>query len=240
MKKPGRVLVIAPVWNEAGRVRKAVAEVPRQWVDEVLVVDDGSTDGSGEEAVRAGVSVLRHAYNRGVGAAIRTGFDYALRNRYDFVVVISGGGKTPAAEIPSLLAPLFRGECDFAQGSRYLRGGKHINHPLHRLLGTRIYSALFSLMAGKKVTDGSSGFRALRTGLLRDPRICLHQEWLDRYELEPYLYFKAIRLGYRVKEVPVTIRYPSPGDGSFTKMRWLVDWWGITRPLILLALGWRR
>lgn len=240
VRKPGRVLVIAPVWNEARRIQKVVRDVPWQWVDEVLVVDDGSTDGSGEEAARVGAAVLRHPVNRGVGAAIRSGLDYALQHGYDFAVVISGSGKTPGAEVPLLLRPLFQGECDFAQGSRYLAGGKHLNHPLHRRFGTRAYSALFALLVASKVTDGSSGFRALRTSLLRDPRIRLHQDWLNRYELEPYLYFKAIRLGYRVKEVPITIRYPSKEDGPFTKMRQFVDWWSITKPLVLLRLGWRR
>ncbi len=240
MRKPGRVLVIAPVWNEARRIQKLVRDVPRQWVDEVLVVDDGSTDGSCEEAARAGASVVRHPVNRGVGAAIRNGLDYALQHGYDFAVVISGSGKTPGAEIPLLLRPLFQGECDFVQGSRYLAGGKHLNHPLHRRFGTRVYSALFAILVGARVTDGSSGFRAFRTSLLRDPRIRLHQNWLDRYELEPYLYFKTIRLGYRVKEVPVTIQYPNKGEGPFTKMRRFVDWWSITMPLVLLRLGLRR
>jgi dolichol-phosphate mannosyltransferase len=240
VSKPGRVIVIAPVWNEEGRVGRAVKEVPHQWVDEVVVVDDGSQDGSADEAAAAGATVIRHAGNRGVGAAIRTGFDYALQQGFHFVAVMSGGGKTPARQLPLLLAPLFAGAYDFVQGSRYLPGGRRLNHPAHRQAGTRAYSLLFSLMARRRVTDGSCGFRALRADVLRDRRLNLHQQWLDHYELEPYLYFMALRLGYRVKEVSVTIVYPSLRNGSFTKMRGVVDWWSIARPLLLLGAGWRR
>jgi len=87
--------------------------------------------------------------------------------------------------------------------------------------------------------DKDAGFRAFRTALLRDPRIDWRQAWLDRYELEPYLLVKAIVLGYRHREVPVTKIYPERAPG-YTKMRPLVDWWSILRPVVCLALRIRR
>ena len=110
--------------------------------------------------------------------------------------------------------------------------------PLRRKLGTRGYTFLFSLFAFKRVADASSGFRAIRLSLFDDKRIDLHQEWLDRYELEPYLLFKALRLCHKVVEVPVTIEYPKETDPIvYTKMRAFVDWWKIFRPVVFLALG---
>jgi dolichol-phosphate mannosyltransferase len=104
-------------------------------------------------------------------------------------------------------------------------------------VGTRVYSALFSLFVGQRVTDASSGFRAIALSLLKDRRINLWQPWLERYELEPYLLFKALRLRHAVVEVPVTIAYPpTSGTLAYTKMRAVIDWWKIFRPVLFLAL----
>lgn len=89
-----------------------------------------------------------------------------------------------------------------------------------------------------RLTDTTNGFRALRLSVLEDRRINLDQDWLDQYELEPYLLFKTIQLGYRAVEVPVTKVYPPRGN-AYTKMRPLFDWWSILRPIFLLGLGLR-
>jgi dolichol-phosphate mannosyltransferase len=185
--------------------------------------------------------VIRAQINRGVGAAIRSGIDYAIEHGYEIIVVVSGGGKTPPEQIPRLIEPILKGEAELAQGSRYLEGGEFLRMPLRRRLGTRGYTFLFSLFCGRRVTDASSGFRAIKVSLFDDKRINLWQEWLDRYELEPYLLFKALRLGHSVVEVPVTIEYPPATDAiAYTKMRALVDWWKIFRPILFLALGLKR
>jgi dolichol-phosphate mannosyltransferase len=88
------------------------------------------------------------------------------------------------------------------------------------------------------VTESTNGFRAFRTTLLNDARIRLNQSWLDQYELEPYLYWKTIRLGYRTCEVPVTKIYPPKAIG-YTKMKPITGWWSMLRPIVLLGLGLR-
>ena len=109
--------------------------------------------------------------------------------------------------------------------------------PAYRLVGTRvIHPLVFSIAARRRVTESTNGFRAFRTSLLRDPRIDWRQPWLDRYELEPYLLFKAITLGYRHREVPVTKIYP-PHELGYSKMRPIIDWWSILRPVVYLGLG---
>ena len=236
---PPRILCIAPAWNEGERIRRVVAAVPREVVDTVVVVDDGSRDDTARHAEAAGAVVIRHPRNRGVGAAIRSGIDYGRNHGFGIVVVISGGGKTPPHQIPLLLAPLLSGEAELVQGSRYLEGGEARHMPLRRHLGTRAYTRLFSLFLRRRVTDASSGFRAFRLSLLDDQRIDLAQEWLDRYELEPYLLFQSLRLGHAVREVPVTIEYPTD-HLAYTKMRAIADWWRIFRPVLLLGLGLRR
>ena len=88
------------------------------------------------------------------------------------------------------------------------------------------------------MTDSTNGFRAFRTTLLDDQRLDLQQQWLDGYELEPYLLYKAIRCGYRVREAPVTKRYDL--SRGYTKMRPFIDWWSILRPVVYLGLGIRK
>jgi dolichol-phosphate mannosyltransferase len=239
-KSRPRVLCVAPAWNESGRIGRVVKSIPAGVVDSIVVVDDGSGDLTAQKAEEAGAIVVRNEVNQGVGAAIRSGIDYARDNKYDIVVVISGGGKTPPEHIPELLAPILNGEAALAQGSRYVQGGRFRRMPWSRRLGTRGYTFLFSLFVGRRVTDASSGFRAFNLSLFEDKRMNLWQSWLDRYELEPYLLFKAIRLGYKVVEVPVTIEYPESDGTGYTKMRALVDWWKIFRPVLFLALGIKR
>jgi len=240
-KQTMRVLCVAPAWNEGERITRVVKAIPGDVAETTVVVDDGSSDDTADRAQAAGATVIRHGANRGVGAAIRSGIDFARKEGYDIVVIISGGGKTPPQQIPRLLAPLLRGEAELVQGSRYTAGGDFVRMPWKRRIGTRAYTGLFSLLLGHRITDASSGFRAMRLSLFEDRRINLWQDWLDRYELEPYLLFKAVRLRHKVIEVPVTIEYPPKGDPlAYTKMRAIIDWWRIFRPALYLTLGLKR
>src|SRR5262249_61006950 len=99
-KRP-RLLCVAPAWNEGERIARVVKAVPPDVVDSVLVVDDGSSDDTAEHAESAGAQVVRAGRNRGVGAAIRSGIDYAIQHGYDVVVVISGGGDRKSTRLNS-------------------------------------------------------------------------------------------------------------------------------------------
>jgi dolichol-phosphate mannosyltransferase len=239
MSEKLRVLCMLPAWNEGARVAQVVRSIPRDHVDHIVVVDDGSTDDTAEHARAAGALVLRHEHNRGVGAAIRTAIDYGREHAFDALVIVAGGGKTPPEQLPALLAPIADGRADFVQGSRYKKGGTLSGAPWHRRLGTVGYTALFVALSRCWVTDASSGFRAFRLSLFDSGEIDLWQTWLDRYELEPYLLFKVRRHGVPYEEVPVGITYPEPGE-SYTKMQGLTDWWRIFRPVLYLSLKLRR
>lgn len=236
-----RIIAIIPCYNEEKKIGKVVSRIQAMkepCVDEILVVNDGSTDRSPEVARELGANVISLPRIMGVGAALRAGFRHALENGFDIVVVLAGNDKDEPDEIPLLLEPIANGCCDFVQGSRFLGNGEFGDMPLYRRLATRLHPFLFSLCTGKKVTESTNGFRAFSAQLLRDERIRLDQDWLNEYELEPYLYYKAIILGYKTAEVPCTKVYP-PISSGYTKMKPLIGWWSILRPMILLKTGLR-
>jgi dolichol-phosphate mannosyltransferase len=149
--------------------------------------------------------------------------------------VLAANGKDDPAQASRLIDKLHAGY-DYVQGSRYLRdGGESVNLPLGRNLMIRGYTLVFRILSGFAATDVTNGYRAYRLSLLDDPRIRIDQPWLDRYELEYYLQWKAIKLGYRVVEVGVSKTYPK-GGGNYSKIRRVRDWWSIVKPTLLLWL----
>jgi len=232
-----RVVVALIAFNEAGKIATALDRFRRGDATEVVVVDDASTDATPNDVESRSATLLRQSSRRGAGAAIRRAVDYAIENQFDVLVIMAGNDKDRPHEISRLVEPILAGTSDLVQGSRYLSGGRYGQMPYYRVAATRyVHPLLFSLLAGRRITDSTNGFRAIRVTLLKDPRLNLDQGWLDKYELEPYLFYKAIKLGYRVTEVPVTKIYPAPELG-YTKMRPITGWWSIVRPIILLALG---
>jgi dolichol-phosphate mannosyltransferase len=228
-----KVVLVVPVWDEEKKIGEVVRRVPRDIVDEVLVVDDGSADRSPQVARERGATVLLMGRTVGVGAALRAGFMWARDRGFDVIVVCAGNNKDFPEEIPRLLDPIVNG-ADFVQGSRFAKGGRSGGMPVYRQFATRLHPVLFSIASGKWVSESTNGFRAFRATLLDDTRIHLDQSWLDEYELEPYLYWKAIGLGYRTVEVPVTKIYPPKAIG-YTKMKPITGWWSMLRPIVLLT-----
>jgi len=229
------ILVIAPVFDEEGKIGKVVNNVKKHLGFDILVVNDCSKDKSNNEAKKEGAIVVSHKVRKGVGATIRTGINFAIQKGYKIAVIISGGGKNNVFEVPHLLKPIINNNFDFVQGSRYKKGGKFERMPVHRIIGTKLYSILFSIISHTSISDASSGFRAFKISILNDKKINLWQEWLNKYELEPYLLYKVLQLKYKFKEVPVTIQYPY--SKPYTKMKKVKGWWSITKPIIYLSLG---
>ncbi len=231
-----KYLVASCAYNENGKIKRVIQKChDYAWYD-MLVIDDGSTDGSLDKITPGiPVTVIRHSEQKGAGYCIREIFDYTKTKGYAAVLLISGNDKDDPQDLYKLKDAIEEGY-DLVQGSRYLPGGGHARMPAYRKVATRIiHPWLFSMITGRRITDSTNGFRAVRMSLLDDPRIDLRQEWLDKYELEPYLFFKAITLGYKVKEVPVTKIYPRAHEG-YSKMKPFSGWWSILRPLIYLGL----
>jgi dolichol-phosphate mannosyltransferase len=239
------VIAFLPVYNEQAQIGPLLERfrhvIEKGVVQEVLAVDDGSTDRTPDILREFDYcTVITHSSRRGCGDAIRSAYRYALKLGYDIVVIMAGNGKDDPAEIERLLGPILSGEADYVQGSRFLPGGHSEGLPTHRLWAIRMFSWTFSLFLMRRYTDCTNGFRAYRTAMMRDSRLDWAQEWLGHsYEIEFYMHYKATALGYRVKEVAVAKIYRPAPDGSYTKVR-LRDWLTNLKPLILLRLGLRK
>ncbi len=205
-----------------------------------LVMDDCSDDGTSAivaEYAAQGVKTIRHDQRSGVGASIRTVIQYAREHGYTILVIMAGNDKDNPEEISALVDPIVKEDYDFVQGSRYLKkDGVGGDMPFYRKIATRIHPLLMRVITGKKVTDTTNGFRAFKLSIFDDDRINIDQTWLNQYELEPYVLYKVLKCGYKCKEAPVTKIYPSRSLG-YTKMKPLVGWWSILKPLIYLGLG---
>jgi dolichol-phosphate mannosyltransferase len=230
------VAVVIPALNEAGKIGRVLDKLPKDGRFEAIVVDDGSNDGTGDEARAHGATlVIRHERRCGVGAAIRTGWLAGLDRGRPFLALVSGDDQHEPAELTRALDLIERTGADYVQGSRWMPGGRREGSGGGRMFGTRVYSIVFGLLVFRRVTDATNGFRLFRSAILADPRIDLEQDWLTSYDLEPYVLYKSIRCGYRVIEMPCTVRYHALE--AYTKMRGVRDWWRLFRPAVLLRIG---
>jgi dolichol-phosphate mannosyltransferase len=238
--------VVIPIYGESDSVCWVLSRFRRGSVKTICLVVDVPLktvmERIRESAKDTGivVHIIKTRQRSGVGAALRKGLRYLLDTGHDIAVVMAGNGKDDPDEIDRIVEPILRDECDYVQGSRYLPGGRKIRMPLVRVVFNRLYPALWTILTHKRCTDVTNGFRSFKTRILRDRRINLDQTWLNGYSLEYYLHYKALALGYRVLEVPVSKIYPYGHKGGYSKIQPLKDWWPIVSPLILLFLGVRK
>src|SRR4051794_33227714 len=153
------VAVVIPALNEAGKIGRVLDKLPRDGRFEAIVVDDGSTDGTGDEARAHGAAVvIRHEQRGGVGAAIRDGWKEGLGRNRPYLALLSGDDQHEPAELIPALDALLARDADYVQGSRWRPGGR-VEGPIgHRNLGTRIYSVVFSALVLRRVSDATNGF----------------------------------------------------------------------------------
>jgi len=195
-----KIAILVPAYNEAENIGYVLDLMPSEvcgMPTAVLVVDDGSRDGTGDVAAEHGAVVARHVTNRGGGAALRTGYRLMVESGALIVVTLDADGQHLPAEMERLVKPVLDGEVDVAHGSRVL-GHADRNH-FARELGIVFFNRLVSLITRTKVSDCSNGYRAVRTTVL--PQLVLRQEQFHTSEFM----IEAIKRGIPAREVPITV-----------------------------------
>jgi glycosyltransferase involved in cell wall biosynthesis len=205
-----RKLAIVPAYNEGEMIQRVVRDIRREAPDfDVVVVDDGSSDNTGELARAEGAVVITHPFNLGIGGAVQSGYKYAMRQGYDVAVQVDGDGQHKTSYLPSLLEALGTGSvADMVYGSRF-RGDPGYKVPLGRRLGNLIFSVVLTGITRQRITDPTSGFRMTnRRGIELFARDYPH----DFPEVEAILMLHAHRL--RIHEVPVRMNARGFGRSS--------------------------
>lgn len=202
----GGVLVCVPAYNEAASLPGVLAEIPGEVAGlptHVLVIDDGSRDGTATVATAHGAHVVSHPVNSGQGAALQTGYLVAERLGVEVVVTLDADGQHDPTQMARLVEPIVRGEADFVVGSR--RMGEYEKESRSRDAGITVYTRLINLLGGTQVSDIANGYRAIRASRLAE--IAFTEDQFHN----PELLLGAARAGLRVLDVPVTIRRRTAG-----------------------------
>ena len=210
----GRRVAIVPAYNEERNIGRVVAEL-RAFDGglDVVVVSDGSVDGTAAEAEAAGARVLRLPFNLGIGGAVQTGFRYAFENGFELAVRVDGDGQHDPAELNAIIRPVLGGEADIAVGSRFA-GGEGYRPSRSRRIGIGILAWAVSRLVRQRVTDTTSGFQALnRRGIQLFAADYPH----DYPEVEGMV--MTIKHRLRLVEVPVEMREREHGRSSITTLR---------------------
>jgi dolichol-phosphate mannosyltransferase len=236
-----RTLAIIPVYRDFDNAIKVLGKFEPKIVNKICLVVDSAEKIDVEKVLKRFASLsfqlIRNEKRKGIGYAIKQGIKYARDNKYDVVVILAGNNKDNPKEIPVLLKPILIGNYDYVQGSRFLSGGKCVRNPFLRGVFSRLYPFLWTILTNVQCTDVTNGFRAYKVKLFEDPRIDISQRWLDDYELEYYIHYKVLTLGYKTIEVPVSKMYSHRHKGGYSQISPLRDWWRIVRPLFYLKLG---
>jgi glycosyltransferase involved in cell wall biosynthesis len=215
-----RTLVFIPAWNEQASIADVIADVRGSIPGaDILVVNDGSTDATTGRARECGVIVAELPFNQGLGAALQTGYLYALREGYDFCAHLDADGQHPAEEVARLLEEVTSDRADLVIGSRYTDpdadlGSDDYRPTLSRRIGTSVFRFFLTLATRQRFTDTTSGMRAANRRVMS---LFSDHYSPDFAEIESLQL--AVRQGLRVEEVPVRMLERTGGSSFLTPLR---------------------
>ena len=236
-----KVAVVMPALNAASTIGPMIGAIPREWVDEIVVVDDGSTDETVRIARELGVRVVWHPHNAGYGANQKTCYLDVLQRDAEVVVMLHPDGQYEPGLIPELIGPLLKDEADFVLGSRMLvRGAARANGmPRYKILANRLLTAIENRAMKTRLTDLHTGYRAYSRRLLLG--LPFLRNAVD-FSFDSEMLMQASALGFRITEVPASSRYfdDSSSIGFFPAVIYGLKTLTITAKLALHRAGvWR-
>lgn len=223
-----KALVIVPAYNEETNLPFVLQDL-QGFAGDVLVVNDGSKDGTEAVARRLGVPLVSHPFNLGIGGSVQTGIKYALRNGYDYAIQFDGDGQHRADQIGEIIAKVEAGKADLVIGARTLPEGYKCG--FSRKIGSVIFSLLIRLLTGKRIADPTAGFRCYGPDALR----LFSLTYPDDYpEVESII--TAHRNGLTVVEVPVVMRQRLSGHSSINRRKSAYYMLKVTLALVVDAM----
>jgi len=201
-----RTVAVIPAYNESSTIGPVVDDTA-EYVDRVVVVDDGSSDGTAAIAREHGATVVEHVFNTGVGGAVRTGYQYAIKHGYDWVLQIDADGQHDPSKIPELFEAAE--DHDMVIASRYLNDS-YQDYSATRNAGIRFFTRLVNSLGDIEITDVTSGFRVYRVSMLAEILHRGDKHWAIEQTLE------AAKQGYRITEVSTEMPTREEGESQFT------------------------
>jgi len=207
-----------PGYNVEKMIKKTFDEIPRDIVSEVILVDDGSTDNTAVVAEKLGIRVFRHPRNLGYGAAQKTGYREALKNKPDVVAMIHSDYQHDATYLGKLIEPVLKGDFDIMTGSRTssrrnaLSGGM----PLYKYVVSRVFSIIANTVLGEKISEHLCGFRAYNKKVLETLPF---MRFSDNYVFDNQFMISALAFGFKVGEIPIPTRYLKEATSSVTVIK---------------------
>jgi len=192
-----KTAIIIPAYNAASTLNSLLARLlefaPKH---DIIVIDDGSTDNIAEAAKLSGVELIIHQHNKGKGAALRSGFELALNKGCEAVITIDADGQHDPAFIPDFIDLIDTGHWDIVVGSRRNEFGRM---SFARYLSNSITTTVVSILAGQRIADSQSGYRIIRTSVLKNVKL-----GTSRYQMESELLIKAARQGFKIGSLDIT------------------------------------
>lgn len=205
-RPPGKVIVVMPAMNAAATLRQTVGSIPREWVDEIILVDDHSTDDTVEVARLLPVHLVWHPHNAGYGANQKTCYLEALQRDADVVVMLHADGQYEPSLIPSMVKPILDGGADLVLGSRFMEPGLALQNgmPRWKYLANRGLTVAENRMMGTHLSEAHTGYRAYSRRLLLTVPFLRNA---NDFSFDTELIMQAVHFGLRIEEVPATCRY---------------------------------